>query len=87
MVLDDRHIAYLRLVEAGVIHLWWAPKKIASRYVNSDWSNGRKEVDQTVAAQMKALGLTHVASRDGKQVIALTERGVAVLIEEDEAWG
>jgi len=88
MILDDRHIAYLFLVEAGLIQLWWAPRKVHSRYVNSDWSNGKQEVDQTVAAQMKALGMTHVVTRagTGKQILELTEKGRHTLDEEREAY-
>lgn len=86
MVLDDRHISYLRLVQRGAIQLWWAPRKLDSRYVNNDWSNGRQEVDQIVAAQMKALGMTHVVNSSGKQLIELTERGHGVLADEDAAW-
>ena len=64
MILDDRHIEYLRLVNAG-----------------------KSEVNQIVAAQMRALGATHIVSHGGHTFVSLTEYGKKILIEEDEAWG
>jgi len=86
MVIEDRHISYLREVEANRIRLWWAPKKTFSKYVSRDWSEGRKAVDQTVAAQMKALGLTHVVNNGGIFNIQLTAKGADILRDEEEAW-
>ena len=86
MVLDDSHINYLRLVSQGIITIWWNPTRTLTRYVCSDWANGRKDVNQTVAAQMKALGMTHVVREGTRVKLALTEKGEKVLLEEDEAW-
>jgi hypothetical protein len=88
MVLDDTHIEYLKLVKAKKVGLWSAYRHGPSRYVCLDWANGRVEVDQRVAAQMHALGMTHVISVRGKSrpVIELTAKGEATLSEEDESW-
>lgn len=86
MVLDDNHIGYLRLVASGVIRIWWNPTKTISRYVNKEWFGGSREINQTVAAQMKALGMTHVVVKHGFCEVELTTKGEGVLLEEDEAW-
>lgn len=84
MILDDRHINYLKLVKEGRVALWWAPGKKVSRYVTR--MQDTEEIDQQVAAQMKALGMTHVVANKSFMNIALTERGENTLIEEDETW-
>jgi hypothetical protein len=87
MILDDRHIAYLKKVEAGHIKLWWGHRKLFARYVNNQPSEfGWHSVDQTVAAQMKALGLTRIVNSGGLFAVRLTSRGEAQLEDEKEAW-
>lgn len=88
MVLEDRHIAYLKQVEDNRVKLWWNPSRTLSRYVDSVWGDTAQIIDQTVAAQMHALGATHVISGGGQrtQLIELTERGKKILLDEAMAW-
>lgn len=83
MVLEDRHISYLTLVRQGVVKLWWNPIRSISRYVNVEKTS---DIDQIVAAQMKALGATRIIYKAGQQYVALTPRGESLLVDEDEAW-
>lgn len=86
MVLEDRHIDYLKLVDRRLIKLWQNPTRSVLKYVNSSWTNGPVDVDQTVAAQMHALGATHIVYSTGIQYVALTKRGEDILNDEAESW-
>jgi len=86
MILEDKHISYLELVSRGHVVLWWNPPKTMSKYVCSEWYEGRVDVDQIVAAQMHALGATRIVAKSGKQFVALTDRGETILLDEAEAW-
>lgn len=88
MVLEDKHIHYLKQVEENRVKLWWNPTKTLSRYVDSVWGDDAQIIDQTVAAQMHTLGATHVAAGGGMrtQPIELTDRGRKILLDEAEAW-
>jgi hypothetical protein len=83
MVLDDRHILFLRHVFREVIRLKKGTFLGARKYVSTD----KTPVDQTVAAQMHILGATRLVSRGSKVVVVLTNKGQEILLEEDEAWG
>lgn len=84
MVLDDRHISFLTQVSYGMIRLKRGKLIFASKYVCTDKSE--PVVDQTVAAQMHVLGATRIVNRGNKLFAELTERGLSILNEENEAW-
>lgn len=86
MILGTDHINYLKRVALGQIKLWFSPDRKVQLYVSSDWKASR-EVNQIVAAQVKALGLTHVVYSNSNMEIHLTPSGQQMLLDEDEAWG
>lgn len=81
MVISDRHIRYLELVERGKVTLK------NHMYVGGDWASGQVEVDHIAAVHAELMGLTRIVSTARGIVVSLTIRGASVLEDEREAWG
>lgn len=81
MLITDRHITYLELVEQGRVTLK------NHQYVGGDWASGRVDVDHIIAVHAELLGLTHIISKDGRIMVALTKHGLSVLSDDRESWG
>lgn len=82
MVLEDRHIEYLQLVRRDTICVQWTSGWGSSSYISTE----NIVVNQLVAAQMMALGATHIVTHGHSQKLALTSRGESILVDEEEAW-
>lgn len=82
MALEDRHIAYLRLVAYDVVAVkrqnWH--RDLLFVHVGGD------PLDQFVARQMQTLGLTRIVPTEQGLLVKLTPRGMGILADEDEAW-
>lgn len=78
MMLDDKHVNYLKMVKDGRVAL-----RNGKYYGYVNPFNGRGHVEQAVAISVEYLGLTHITPEG----VRLTSRGEWVLAEEEEAWG
>lgn len=89
-MLKDEQIEYLKLVEQELVHLWVAPGRQVLKYVfhSFESKDTNPEIDQKIAAQVKAMGLTRVnPSFSGfrNTPVELTERGKRILEDERES--
>jgi hypothetical protein len=94
MGLETCHIEFLQLVAKNEVRLWYAPGGKTINYVHTVWGETHQSLDQKVAAQAKALGLTKVTHIAGDTrstharptVVVLSDRGARVLEDEEKAW-
>lgn len=90
-MLDNAHVEYLELVEQGLVRLWMAPGRKVMKYVYNrfETKETNPEIDQRVAAQVKAMGLTRLTNSRGgfkSTMVELTDRGNKILDDERESW-
>lgn len=81
MLITDRHIEYLELVERGAVTVK------NHQYVAGDWASGRPEVDHIIAVHAELLGLTRIIHTENGLTVSLTTHGLAVLNDDRECWG
>lgn len=81
MNLEESHIQYLNMVKDLRVRLWWNTSKTVSKYVDSLWGESHQKIDQVVAAQMHAIGATHVGNNNR---IELTDRGEKIMLNGAE---
>lgn len=81
MLITDKHIEYLELVERGRVTIK------NHMYVCGDWASGKVSVDHIIAVHAELLGLTHIVSADDRILVELTAHGRSVLDDDRESWG